>query len=302
LLSAVVIIQLYDIKKLITNKDLKYGIYETPLNNALWGEIFKKFESAIVYPPFNYNYSVTYNLDYQDLCYLALKNHVAISNAYVARTDLLKTDNYKMKLEKNLNEGVLSPRQIFITTQSNLSSFGQLFHDKKIEVKRIDGFVLVYPLSGHKDLHKTLRFTNVDFQYLDSLYVTYKNVNKNTFRETNIQIKDIGEIKFNLDNFNQNANVIQMRGWAFLKNSLNTLNDSIYIMLRSNKKEYIIDVKREEREDISIYFKNKNLNFSGFYGNLDVKNIEKNVYEVGVLIKKHDKNLYFCSTGKKVKN
>lgn len=58
------------------------------------------FDNVIIYPPFNYNYSMTYNNDYQDLCYLALKAKKPISNAYVARANIRKVESFKLELQK----------------------------------------------------------------------------------------------------------------------------------------------------------------------------------------------------------
>lgn len=102
LLILVVAIQIFDTSTVITEKRIfPSGTYKTPLSDKKWVNVIGNFDNVIIYPPFNYNYSMTYNNDYQDLCYLALKAKKPISNAYVARANIRKVESFKLELQKN---------------------------------------------------------------------------------------------------------------------------------------------------------------------------------------------------------
>lgn len=302
LLGIIVCIQLYDIKTLITYRNLKFGSYDTPLNDELWGNVFKSFDGTIVYPPFNYNYSQTYPMDYQDLCYLSLKERKPISNAYVARTDVAKTESYKMNLEGQLSSGTIEDKQLFITTKPNIVAFGQLLHDKKVRIKKIDGFYIVYGTSQDTALKNVLNYSEQDIKFQDSLYQFYQKTIKNEVVQLNEKLTDNGQVKFNLDNYNVSNSMIQVRGWAMESEAKDTQKDSVFMVLSNAKTNYLFYVKKEDRGDIVSAFHNEKLIGSGFNGAVNFKKIPKGNYQLGVLIKKPSQTKFYVKTDKSIQN
>jgi hypothetical protein len=302
LLSLVVCIQFYDIKTLITYRNLKYGLYDTPLEDSTWRNVFKNFNGAIVYPPFNYNYSQTYPMDYQDLCYLSLKEKKPISNAYIARTDVIKTEAYKMNLERNLSSGLIDPNQLFITTLPNINAFGQLLHDRKVSIRKLDGFYIVYPTTHDNLLKNVLPSTGSALKFQDSLYTYYEKAIKNELIQNNDKLIDKGQVKFNLDNYNVTNSMIQVRGWAMENDAKDTRNDSIFMVLSNEKTNYLFYVKKEDRGDLVTAFNNENLKGSGFNGAANFKKIPKGNYQLGLIIKKPSQTKYYVKTDKSIQN
>lgn len=302
LLGIIVCIQLYDIKTLITYRNLKFGSYDTPLNDELWGNIFKSFDGTIVYPPFNYNYSQTYPMDYQDLCYLSLKERKPISNAYVARTDVAKTESFKMNLEGQLSSGTIEDKQLFITTKPNIVAFGQLLHDKKVRIKKIDEFYIVYGTSQDNALKNVINFSEQDNKFQDSLYQLYQKTIKDELVQLNEKLTDNGQVKFNLDSYNVSNSMIQVRGWAMENEAKDTQKDSVFMVLSNAKTNYLFYVKKEDRGDLVTAFHNEKLIGSGFNGSINYNKVPKGNFQLGVLIKKPSQTKYYVKTDKTIQN
>jgi hypothetical protein len=166
ILTIITCIQIYDIQTLLTKNDLPSGDYHTKLQDDKWILLFKNFDEIITYPCFNT--TLLYHLDYQDFCFLALKAKKPITNGYVARDNITKVERYRNSLTENLNNGKIA-NQIFITTPSNIEDFSVLISQSKVKIKKLDGFVLIYP--KEKNLDEIVKNTKNDDIYLDSIII-----------------------------------------------------------------------------------------------------------------------------------
>ena len=57
------------------------------------------------------------------------------------------------------------------------------------------------------------------------------------------------------NNFEFKSNIIQIRGWVFLKETSNNKGDSIFISLTNKTKTIVVPIKIDKRPDITSAFK-----------------------------------------------
>jgi len=83
--------------------------------------------------------------------------------------------------------------------------------------------------------------------------------------------------------------MVGVRGWAFI-NGQDSDNSETYIVLKSGSRTYIFDVMEQTRQDVTLYFKelNLNLDYSGFRALIPARKISNGTYAVGIYIKKGD--------------
>ncbi|TWP29037.1 hypothetical protein ETU08_04620 [Apibacter muscae] len=145
-LSFLVILQLYDIKPLLFESNIKeipMGDYHTYLTENKWNKILFNFKVIQTYPIFTQ--SLLKENDFSELSYLALKNNVKISSFYVAR-DARGRDKRKVieEFNKNIEEKTLNYEYVYITTKENLSFFSDIIKDENISCEEIDNYYLIY--------------------------------------------------------------------------------------------------------------------------------------------------------------
>ncbi|HEU4495527.1 MAG TPA: DUF6311 domain-containing protein [Flavobacterium sp.] len=298
-LALLTFLQLYDTQKLFSQWNLPSGSYHTPLSDKKWLKVMEKFDNIIVYPPFTYNYSMNYQMDYQDLCYLALKAKKPISNAYVARTNVNKAEAFSKELLKRLNRGEIDDNRLFITTAGHISGFDVLIKKNRVDLQRMDNFIFVYS--------KKMKLNASDFQndeetvkYIDSIKSYYKNQKTIEFSPINFDLFEENKISSNFDTFEFKDNILQVRGWAFLKDTHNNKGDSIYIALSSKSRNIMIPMRIDKRPDVTNAFKKEFLDDSGFNSPIETSHLEKDSYQIGIIIKDRQGKYNYTKTDKSI--
>ena len=290
-------LQLYDIQNLFSQWNLPSGEYDTPLSDQKWISVMKEFDNIIIYPPFTYNYSMTYNMDYQDICFLALKAKKPISNGYVARTNIIRSEKFKIELIKKLNSGEIDNDRLFITTPEHIGNFDVLIKKKLVTIKKMDKFIFIYS-NKHKLLSSNFEDAPLTLKYIDSLetyYIKRKIIDFKIFKE---KVEEKNNIQYYLDDFKFEDNTINIHGWAFLKETNNNKGDSIYLSLTNSDKSFIIPLKVDKRIDITEAYKKEFLDDSGFYSVISLKSIPKSRYDIGIIIKNKLNKLNYVKTDK----
>jgi hypothetical protein len=285
-------IQLYDINNLLTSRELKSGTFDSKLDEEKWKLLVDNFDEIITYP--SYGNNMVYNMDYQDLMYVALKSKKPISIGYVARENVKEGQAYKDTISLKLKNGEILKNQLFVTNKANIKDFNVLIYKDKVNLKRLDDFILVYSKEAK------IKTNYVDSQqnktFTDSIVAYYKKANKiNTF-EKNYSSKE--NIQFNVEVFSNEEDVIQLSGWAFLKSSTNNLKDSIFIGLSNNVKTYIFATKNQVRGDITTVYKKGNLDNSGFMTTVFTDKLPKDSYTLSLIIKDDKGNYHIAKTDK----
>jgi hypothetical protein len=254
----ITLIQFYDIK-LFLNKQIVSGNYEIkPLNEKKWTEISSNFDKIITYPL--YNNSLGYSLDYQDWCFIALKNDLPITNGYVARESGDKNVIFQQKIKDKIKQGEINSNELYITTSQYLSDFNSLIYNQKVHVGFLNEFYYIYSRDNKNMLNH--EFEEIELFKADSLFNKIKELSKiQTIIKPNIQ-EDI--IQYNIESLSFSNNILSIQGWAFLKNNLAKNDNSIFISLTNNHKSYLFNTIKNERLDVATHFKNENIKNSGF--------------------------------------
>jgi len=294
LLLTIVFIQLYDIQVLITKNNLTSGDFHTKLTDNKWISVFKNFDEIITYPPFET--TLGYNMDYQDLCFLALKANKPITNGYVARVNNADKDKYRDNLLRDIKTGNIKEGQLFITTSKYLDDFDVLIFRRKVSISKINDFFFIYSQKKQNLVDRIVNSNESEKAYIKTILNQYKNQGSINYNLKKIDIKETGNIKYYIDNFNYENDVLQMRGWAFIKNTKTNLGDSIFLTLTRNKLSYIIPLKLEKRPDITSANSNGYLDDAGFNSVLFTDALEKGNYSMGILVKDIKGNLIYTKT------
>ncbi|MEL1246023.1 DUF6311 domain-containing protein [Flavobacterium sp. DGU11] len=300
LLVVIVAFQIYDVKNLYTFKQRNYGSYDSPLNETRWNEIIPHYDRIITYPPFTF--TLVNNMDYQDLCFLALKNKKAITLGYSARVDVKKYETYTESLTNDLTYGKVKENELYITTPQNLDAFGAIIRNKDIQIDLIDGYYLFYHKRKRSDGLKRDAATQ---KQLDSVRTVYSKDPGTKFVKV-IKRPDFpkDEIKYNIEDIYINNNFIKISGWAFIKDKSNNKGDVLYITLSTQDTTYISEATQIVRPDITQGFNREDLSSSGFSTSVFTDNILRKDYTVGIAVKdKNDKWTFInLGTAKEIKD
>lgn len=281
ILSLIMGIQIYDIQYLITFRELKSGDYHTALKDDKWIKVFKEFEEIITYPPFET--SLAYNMDYQDLCFLALEAKKPITNGYVARSNIEDKDAYKTNLLGLIKSGSIGKNQLFITTEKYIEDFDFLIYKDLVTLKKLDNFIFVY--SKEKAIGNYFDEDSESLNYINIIIDKYKN--RGNLKPSKIKLVESNAIQFYFDeyDFNKDENALKIRGWAFIKDTDNNKGDSIFIALSNNRASYLVPLETVSRQDITGSFKKTYLDDSGINTLVFTDKLEKGNYTVGIMIK-----------------
>lgn len=299
LIIAITILQLYDIQELYSRWQFTSGTFKTKLQDDKWISVFKHFDDIIIYPSFNYNYSINYDNDYQDLSYLALKANKPISNGYVARANVAKGQDFNTQLNRELSSEKINPKRLFITTTKHLNSFEKLLNKQMVDIHLMDDFVFIY----HNNAKLNSRHFNENFKtktFLDSVKTYYKNIKIADFEPINYQLNTQLATKYFFDSYVYKDHSLHVRGWAILEAANNNLKDKIYIILKHENQMYELLLNPEQRTDITAAFKKENLDNAGFQTTISTNTLPKGNYSVGLVIKNEKHGNVYIKTDKNI--
>lgn len=282
LLSLILIIQFYDISQMVKSRNLQLGSYKNPkISESKWVDLTSNFKKIITYVPFNNN--LMYASDYQDLCFMALKNKLPITCGYVARESTEINRKYTDSLNLKITEGEITDDAIFITTPANLDFFNSMIFKEKVAVKMLNGYYVLY--SKNSKIKNQIEQSEKEKKNTDSIFNKIKTDLK--LKEISKPILKSNSINCSIDKNMFSNNVLQLQGWGFLKNNQNT-SDSIFVALVGEETTYLIKSKSIKRPDLITHFNNKNLENTGFSINCFTEFAKLGSYEIAIGIK--DKN------------
>ncbi|QNM86466.1 glycosyltransferase [Polaribacter pectinis] len=279
-------LQVYDIQHEITSRDLEYGSFETKLNDdKKWIAIFSEFDEIITYPP--YQNTMVYNQDYQDLMFLASKAKTPITTGYVAR--MKPTHKYLDSIQRNIVKGnfELGKKSLYLTTSNYINIFNVPIYQKKVSLKKLDNFILIY--SNKIDIEKLFKNSNENQKTQDSIFnqiiSTIDKNSTNFIKISNSLIKNTNNVKYGLDEVSMVNNALKVRGWAFNEPAETNFNDSIFISLTNKKDTYLFNTSLISRPDVTAYFKKQNIDSCGFDMSIYTNKLPKDEYDVGFVIR-----------------
>ncbi len=279
------VIQMYDIRPLITFRHLPSGTYNPPhLNSEKWIQLMHHFDEILFYPAFES--PKIYPMDYQDFSYLALKAGKPVNLAYVARADNTAMKRFGDSLRSNVENGRLSPTTLYLTNTSGLEHFNVAFQTDEAQLNLLDSCFYIFS--------KTLKNAQLDIltntlntpvrSKLDSALASIKNGSR--FLETpRIAASDKKPIHYWLQTTDIGEKIISIEGFAFIDTTANNKGDSIFVTLSSADKSYIVRTVIIQRPDITTAFNKPYLADAGFNFIATTENVEKGKYQIGLAIK-----------------
>lgn len=258
LLAFVIYLQGHDMQHLYIRADYPYGEYDSPLAENKWNAIIPSFNTMITYPPFN-NHLLN-PMDYQDLSFLALKNHKPISVGYAGRENPVANREYSTLLEMRLREGSFSDDELYITTPKYLDAFSIPVHNKELAVEYLDGYYVLYDHKKKDDIN--FERNAAAQQKNDSVVKAHRRSNVIAIQEADSVGTDY--MQFKIDEIIISKNSIYTKGWAFAKNETSNKGDSVFIALANGAKRYIFETAQIKRPDLTSAFNKEYLEDSGF--------------------------------------
>lgn len=274
-LFLMVSLQLYDISSLIASRNLKYGAYHTKLQDEKWIPLIKTFNGIVTYPPFSSDFA--YEMDYQDIAFLAYKSKTTVTNGYVAREKITLAQKYSDTVTAMLMRGEVYSNKLYITSIDNLENFKVAISKDKVTVIKMDSLVAVFSkgIKLPEIIHNT-----VNVSWADSITNFYE---RNTFYKSEIQLKDSQTVLANIDKYMYSNDVLNLRGWAIDRATTNP-GDSIFIGLKGKKEIFITPTKLMERPDIVVAHNVKNIN-TGFSLISMTNKIPQDKYQIIIIVK-----------------
>jgi hypothetical protein len=297
-------IQIYDIQNLFNSKNLTHEKweYDTPLEDSKWRAVFKHFDAVLVYPLYSFNYSMTYQNDYQDLSFLALKEGKPISNAYLARVKMAPRAAVITEVNFDLKRGDLSEGDLFVTNAENVSAFENLIASKKATIRKLNNFYIIFTSRKTQIIDNILKLSKLDLENISRFTSQFKfNATKLEYLgKADFEVKN--EVKLNIELFEQQKKFLSIRGWAFYKEGQKISSDSLYLVFRSstNNETYRIYPRVEPRPDVANYFNEASIKDSGFNDVLDLSTLPAGAYKVDILFSSNKSTKAYCSSEKEV--
>lgn len=278
----IVAIQFYDTKHFFSRYNFDFGTFKVEkLSKDKWNKILPYFKSVITYPPFNN--SLAYKSDYQDICYLAMKNNLSITMGYVARKPVLSDKKFRDSLKTSIVKGDVFDSTLYITTAKDILDLENIIQKEGIVIGMLDGYFLLYPKKLINEcLFLELKKSSKLIESLSSIYYVSQG------EETFLPKLSLKRLKYNIESLNQIDNLIKFKGWAFREGVIDSSDDSLSLILFNSEKAYEFSLKVDLRNDVTKHFKAKDLSQSGFNTIINTQTINKGLYKVALKIKEDD--------------
>jgi hypothetical protein len=105
---------------------------------------------------------------------------------------------------------------------------------------------------------------------------------------------ETSNISYNIENFENQANKIEIKGWAFIEGQ-DAERSRIYLVLKSASETYVFDAVPQKRTDVTQYFSESNLDLdnSGFSATISSTPFIAGEYTLGIYIQNETGALIF---------
>jgi hypothetical protein len=295
------LVQLYDIKPILTFRRLPSGTY-TPshLDSKNWIQVMKKFDEILFYPAFES--PKVFPMDYQDFAYLSLKAGKPVNLAYVARADNRAMQRFGDSNRSRVENSRLTPKALYLTNAANLEHFNLAFQSDAAQLNLLDGCYYIFSKEPKdRNLEALTNKLNAPFRAkLDSALTSISKGSK--FSESSkIPVADENAIHYWLQTVDIGEKVISMEGFAFIDSTQNNKGDSIFVTLSSADKCYMVRTMIVQRPDITAAFRKAYLDDAGFNFIAFTENVQKGMYQIGLAIKDTRGQIVYQPTDRQAK-
>jgi hypothetical protein len=223
-------------------------------------------------------------MDYQDFCWLAAKSHKKITTGYVARVNDKAVRSFNDSLAILVEAGNLPAGSVFITTPASLSDFAFAVQSGAASINYLDGYYYLFDLktAGRKLIDLTNELNKPFSAQLAGAKIKFGPDPQ--FARSSIDLTP-GELQYNIEHLRQKDNWVSLDGWAFEKQTGDNSNDSLFVVLKNDSRNYLAFLPLQARPDVTSHFKRANLDRAGFKARLFTTNAEKGKYQlcIGVL-------------------
>jgi hypothetical protein len=278
------VIQLYDIRLLLTSKNMSYGTYTPPMDNSDWISLMSQFDEILFFPAFDT--PKIRSMAYQDFSYLALKAGKPVNLAYVARGDTRAMQLFTDSLTGVVQSGRLSRKALYITDAAHLVYFSKAYEMNTIRLNSLDDCYFIFSKEVKNSRLDSLvtKVNALNKTKLDSA-LSVMRIRTEFIESLPINVEDNKAIHYNLESQSVGHDVISMSGWAFIDSTQNSERDSIFVSLISGSKSYLAAAVTSPREDLNGAFNKKNITNSGFKFLAFTDSVQQGTYKVGLVIK-----------------
>ena len=281
LLSAALILQVYDLKPMIFTDHFPYEEYHTPLQDDHWENLVKAFDQIMFYPP--YQTSILSHDDYRYFTYFAAKNQKKINTGYLGRLDGVAIAENTRKLQAEIREAAVNDRSIYITLPYYAPELFRAYFDGNIKIVLLDGYLVFFSSKRAEDVAATLKQVMLanDQQPLTDLFkLQYATPVK-------FDQKAGSGIRTNMYEVTVTSKVAYIKGWGYIEKGEEIAADSVNIILRSGSRMWSVPARRFETPDVADFFHDQKYRYAGFSSALHVENLGKKPLQIGLSIYNH---------------
>ena len=97
-------------------------------------------------------------------------------------------------------------------------------------------------------------------------------------------LKETNNVRHNVEWIRETAEGVEIGGWAFIDNQ-SAAGSEVFVVIKVADHESIFPAAKAQRHDVSVYFKNPNLDDSGFSALLKKGDIPRGEYRIGLYLK-----------------
>lgn len=197
-------------------------------------------------------------------------------------------DNYPFRAVKTLIEdGIIINKQVFSSDDMDLffRSGGLLndnFNKFLIHSSQSWGFIKNIEVEYYK--------IQIPFEPYHSEYksITVKNINVPETTDLDVNIC--------IDKISFSESFLRIKGWSYLNNGSDSEKIKKYIVLASSENKFVFGTNQVIRKDVSTFFNNDKLDFSGFSSFIDLSDIPSGNYKVGIVLENDLKEYFYASS------
>ncbi len=281
---AALVLQLYDIRILLTSRHPTYGAYVPPMDNKSWLTLMSQFDEILFIPPFQS--PAIRSMDYQDFSFLALKARKPINLAYVARADSRAMQEYTDSLNRMVEIGSLSPKAIYITNAASLEEFAVPIQSGTARLNTLDGCFYIFSEDLNNPLIDSLskKLNSLQKGKLDSALAIVHN--RNEFRAAPaIQATESKSFRYNLESIRIVHDILTINGWFVKDSASDDTGDSLMITLNSGNTRYWAPALLFDRPDVAGAFPKAKIHRAGIHILAFTDSVQKGSYQIGIVIR-----------------
>lgn len=206
-----------------------------------------------------------------------------------SREDINKLFDIIKSHEKN---DVQKERPNLLYIRSDLGIIAKAIYGRDIYMAKIRMPQLTIESFYNQKLDRRYHLIDVDVPASFPIDIEIKNnFNINKPYLSKRRFFDLPEEQENLvyifDKISQDEEFLKIYGWAFIKGQ-SSRGQETYVILQSNGKYLIYDAFVDYRPDVSKHFGRRDLDDSGFIASIRKRDIGKDIFRLGLYIKKND--------------